>query len=136
MPDFSLAHHNPRDEGPLCPSQPSHHSFVVVVDREGEETWIVDPLPLQLAQDLAVSCQREGFVVHSVEGMDTAGGTEAKPRVRGGQSRHLLHVQPHGPLDDSRTQRPLRQQQVHDGASQGKTNVPLWNGCKNGAKSK
>ena len=67
MPDFPLAYHKPRDEGLLHPSQPSHHSFVVVVDREGEETWIVDPVLLQPAQDEAVSVEREGFIVHFVE---------------------------------------------------------------------
>ena len=40
---------------------------MVAVDREGEETWIVDPLLLQPAQDLAVIFRREGFIVHSME---------------------------------------------------------------------
>ena len=48
-------YHNPCDEWPLRPSRPSRHSFVVPVDREGGETWIVDPLHLQPPQDLAVS---------------------------------------------------------------------------------
>ena len=64
---FPVAYHSPRDEGPLRPFQPSRHSFVVVVDREGEETWIVDPLHLQPAQDLAVRFQRAGFIVHAVQ---------------------------------------------------------------------
>ena len=67
MPDFPVAYHSPRDEGPLLPSQPSRHSFVVAVDSEGEETWIVDPLLLQPAQDLASSFQGECFIVHSVQ---------------------------------------------------------------------
>ena len=41
--------------------------FVVVVDREGEEAWIVDPLLLQLAEDMAVGFQRAVFIVHFVE---------------------------------------------------------------------
>ena len=53
MPNFPLAYHSPRDEGPLLPSKPIRHSFVVAVDREGEETWIVDPLLLQPAWDPA-----------------------------------------------------------------------------------
>ena len=89
MPGFLVAHHSRRDEGPLRPSQPSRHSFVVAVDRESEETWIVDPLLLQPAEDLAVSFPCEGFIV---EGIDTEGGAEAELRVLGGQSRHLLHV--------------------------------------------
>ena len=67
MPDFSVAYHSPRDEGRLIPSQPSRHSFVVAVDQEGEETWIVDPLLLQPAQDMAVSFQRARFIVHSTQ---------------------------------------------------------------------
>ena len=67
MPDFPVAYNSPRDEGPLLPSQPSRHSFLVAADREGEETWIVDPLLLQLAQNLAVSFQREGFIVHFLQ---------------------------------------------------------------------
>ena len=55
LPDFPVAYHSARDEGLLRPSRPGRHSFVVAVDREGEETWIVDPLHLQPAQDLAVS---------------------------------------------------------------------------------
>ena len=40
---------------------------MVTVDREGEETWIVDPLHLQPAQDLRVRFQRGGFMVHAVK---------------------------------------------------------------------
>ena len=46
MPDFSVAYHSPRNERAFHPSQPSRHSFVVAVAREGEESWIVDPLHL------------------------------------------------------------------------------------------
>ena len=66
MPDFPVAYHSPRDEGPLRPSRPGRHSFVVAVDREGEETWVVDPLHLQPAQDLVVGFQRAAFIVHAV----------------------------------------------------------------------
>ena len=67
MPGFPVAYHSPHDEGPLLPSQPSRNSFVVAVDREGKETWIVDLLLLQPARDLATSFQGEGFIVHSVQ---------------------------------------------------------------------
>ena len=49
LPDRPVTYHNPRDEGALHPSLPSRHSFVVAMDREGEETWIVDRLHLQPA---------------------------------------------------------------------------------------
>ena len=62
-----MAYHGPRDEGAPHPSRPSRHSFVVDVDREGEETWIVDPLHPQPAQDLAVSFRRAGFTVHAMQ---------------------------------------------------------------------
>ena len=55
LPDYPQAYHSPRDEGALHPSRPSRNSFLVAVDREGKETCIVDPLHLQLAQDLGVS---------------------------------------------------------------------------------
>ena len=67
MPDVPAACPSPCDEGPLHPSQPRCHSFVVPVDRKGEETWIVDPLLLQPVHNLAVSFYREGFVLHSME---------------------------------------------------------------------
>ena len=67
MADVLVAHHSRRDEGILRPSQHGRHSFVVAVEREGEETWIVDRLLLEPLQDLAVSFQREGFIVGSVE---------------------------------------------------------------------
>ena len=67
MPDFPVAYHSRRDEGPPHPSHPSRHSFVVTTDRDGEETCIVDPLLLQPAQDLDVTFRREGFIAHSVE---------------------------------------------------------------------
>ena len=65
MPNYPVAYHSPRHEGALHPSRHSRHSFVVAVDREGEGTWIVDPLHLQPAQDLAVSFQQAGFTVHA-----------------------------------------------------------------------
>ena len=49
LPDFPQAYHSPRDEGALNPSRSSRHSYVVAVDREDEEAWIVDPLHLQPA---------------------------------------------------------------------------------------
>ena len=55
MPEYPQAYHSPRDEGALDPTRPSRHSYVVAVDREDEEAWIVDPLHLQSAQDLGVS---------------------------------------------------------------------------------
>ena len=55
LPDLPQAYHSPRDEGALDPSRPSRHSYVVAVDREDEEAWIVDPLQVQPAQDLGVS---------------------------------------------------------------------------------
>ena len=55
MPDFPLVHHNPRDRGPLHLSRPSGHCFVVGLDPESEETWIVHPLLLPPVQDLSVS---------------------------------------------------------------------------------
>ena len=67
LPDFQVAYHNARGEGPVLSSQPSRHSFIVGVDREGEETWIPDPLLLQPARDLAVSFQREGFILHFLQ---------------------------------------------------------------------
>ena len=67
LPNYPVAYHSPQDEGALHPSRPSRHSFVVGVDREGEETWIVDPLHSQPAQDLAVSFHRAGFTVHAVQ---------------------------------------------------------------------
>ena len=67
LPDFPQAYHSPRDEGALDPSRLSRHSYVVAVDREDEEAWIVDPLHLQPAQDRGVSFQRAGFTVHAVQ---------------------------------------------------------------------
>ena len=67
LPDYPQAYHSPRDEGALDPSRPSRHSYVVAVDREDEEAWIVDPLHLQPAQDPGVSFQRAGFTVHAVQ---------------------------------------------------------------------
>ena len=54
MLDFPVAHYSPRDEGPLRPSRRCH-SFVVAVDQEGDEAWIVDLLLLQPAQEVAAS---------------------------------------------------------------------------------
>ena len=67
LPDFPQAYHSPWDEGALDPSRPSRHSYVVAVDREDEEAWIVDPLHLRPAQVLGVSFQRAGFTVHAVQ---------------------------------------------------------------------
>ena len=67
VPDFPQAYHSLRDEGALDPSCPSRHSYVVAVDREDAEAWIVDPLHLQPAQDPGVSFQRAGFTVHAVQ---------------------------------------------------------------------
>ena len=63
LPDFLQAYHSPRDAGALDPSRPSRRSYVVAVDQEDEEAWIVDPFHLQPAQDLGVSFQRAGFTL-------------------------------------------------------------------------
>ena len=109
MPDFPVAYHNPRDEGPLRPSRPSPHSFVVAVDREGEETWIVDPLHLHGA---SCACRAAALAAED--------GPEAELLVPSGQSRQRFRVQAHEQLEDSRTRRSLRQGQVHDGAAPGR----------------
>ena len=67
LPDYPQAYHSPRDEGALDPSRPNRHSYVVAVDREDEEAWIVDPLHLQPAHDVGVRFQQAGFTVHAVQ---------------------------------------------------------------------
>ena len=67
MPDFPAAYHNPRDEGTLRPFQSSRPSFVVVVDWEGHERWIVDRLQLLSAHHLEDTFRRQGFIMHSAE---------------------------------------------------------------------
>ena len=74
MPDLPVAYRSLGDEGPLRPSRPSRQLFEAVVDRQGEETWIVDPLHLQPAQDPAVTFQRAGFIVHAVQRPGGPGG--------------------------------------------------------------
>ena len=67
MPDFPVANHSPRHEGALHPSRLSRHSFAVAMDWEGQKTWILHLLHLQPAQVLALTFQRAGFILHSVQ---------------------------------------------------------------------
>ena len=66
LPPFPVAVHHPRDEGLLCPTQPSRHSFMVVVDGDGEEVWIVDPLCLQPTNALATALGYRDNIIHAI----------------------------------------------------------------------
>ena len=46
LPPFSVAMYHPRDEAPLCRTEPDRQLFVVAVDHNGLEAGIVNPLCL------------------------------------------------------------------------------------------
>ena len=65
LPNNPVALPSLRDEGPLTPTQLSCHSFVVAIDRDKTEVWIVDPLCLQPVKDLATKFESRDYTVHN-----------------------------------------------------------------------
>ena len=66
LPNYPVVQQDAQDEGPPSPIEPGRHSFVVVVNRDGEEAWIVDPVCLQPANDQATSFESQHFIVQNV----------------------------------------------------------------------